>query len=258
LRIGLAGISDAGRGFSMCRLNPSFGHVIACYSGYGSVLINGRWQRCTPGTCYLAPPGVPHAYHTLGAARWSFAWVWSLPPLSGETPLINCDQPLLIRAETNYLRSAIEGLYRESIGPAQSTVLDHWIELVHSYTARLGRGAGASDPHELIALWERVDSDLAYPWTLPDLAATVGFSAESLRRLCQRQFGHGPMHHVTHLRVRRASMLLESTQQKVSAVAPLEFRRKRSRPRRLPANAIHERTGGGMPPINLHQRSPSR
>src|SRR5262245_19556779 len=75
LRIGLAGVSEAGEGFEMVRLSPHYGHCLACFSGEGHVLINGRWRRCGPGMAYLTPPNQPHAYHTLPNVRWSFSWV---------------------------------------------------------------------------------------------------------------------------------------------------------------------------------------
>ena len=65
LHIGLAGVSDAGRDFSMVRLKPPYGHVVACFSGRGQVLVDGRWVTCGPGMAYLTPPDMPHAYRTI-------------------------------------------------------------------------------------------------------------------------------------------------------------------------------------------------
>src|SRR5690349_16638975 len=75
-RIGLVGVSDAGEGFDMVRLNPNYGHVIACFSGAGNVLVSGKWQACEPGMAYLTPPFQTHAYHTLPGVRWGFSWIW--------------------------------------------------------------------------------------------------------------------------------------------------------------------------------------
>src|SRR5688572_19002166 len=59
--IGLVGVSDAGKGFTMARLNPNYGHIVACFSGRGEVLVDGEWKVCTPGSAYLTPPNAPHA-----------------------------------------------------------------------------------------------------------------------------------------------------------------------------------------------------
>ncbi len=265
LQIGLTGTSDAGRGFAMVRRGPPYGHVLVCYEGRGEVLVDGEWAVCEPGTAYLTPPGMPHAYRTIDGSRWGFAWVWWHPSPTGGPPLIDCAKPVLVRADPEYLRSAVSGLYRESIGPAQATVLDHWIELLHAYVVRLGRSArrGRSRGRSLLPLWERVDAKLAHPWTLRELADTAAMSAEHLRRLSVRQTGRGPMHQVTFLRMHRAAAMLESTHQKVESIArsvgyqnpfafstafkrvmrlsPDAYRKRRSRERRPTRDAIRER-----------------
>ena len=267
LHIGLCGVSDAGAGFSMVRHNPPYGHVVACYSGEGDVWVDGAWQRCTPGHAYLTGPNQPHAYRTIDGTRWGFAWIWWHPSTTGEPPLIDVPEPTFVRADPEYLRLAVLGLYRESIGAGQPTVLDHWVELVHAYAARLGRGARRRrSSRNLMPLWERVDTNLSYPWTLAELADAAAMSAEHLRRLCRQQTGRGPMHHVAFLRMRRAATLLESTRQKVRAVAravgydnafafstafkrllgvsPDAYRKRRERERRPARAAVRERKSG--------------
>ena len=270
--IGLVGVSDAGKGFTMVRLKPNYGHIVACFGGKGEVLVDGEWKTCTPGTAYLTPPNVPHAYHTIPGHRWEFAWMWWHVSRGGEPPLVDCGKPVLVTADPEYLRSAILGLYRESIGPAQPTVLDHWVELVHAYAARLGLAAKQPRPRNLLSLWERVDSNLSHAWTVQELADAMAVSGEHLRRLCRQETGRGPMHQVTFLRMRRAATLLESTRQKVMLIAravgydnafafstafkrltgssPNAYRKRRERQRR-PRNATHERPGGGVPPQRI-------
>ena len=271
LNLALAGVSDAGDGFEMVRLNPFYGHALACFSGEGEVLVDGRWRACGAGMAYLTPPNQPHAYHTIPGVRWGFCWVWWLLPKTGESPLIPCERPILVRADPEYLRSAILGLYRESIGPAHGPEIDHWVELVHAYTVRLGEQVGLRQRQRtLVGLWEQVDSDLARPWTRQMLADAAGMSGEHLRRLCQRETGCGPMRQLTLLRMRRAGMLLESTDQKISAIAsavgydnafafstafkrhaglsPAQYRVRRRKEKR-PRDAIRTRPGGGVPPI---------
>ena len=118
----------------------------------------------------------------------------------------------------------------------------------------------------LVTLWEHVDADPARPWTRQMLADAAGMSGEHLRRLCQRETGRGPMQHLTALRMRRAGMLLESTDQKIGAiaravgyenafafstafkrhhkVAPAAYRENRRKERR-PRDAIRVRPGRG-------------
>lgn len=266
LNLGLAGVSDAGTSFAMVRHNPPYGHVLACFAGEGEVWLDGAWQRCTPGLAYLTPPSGAHAYRTIEGTRWEFAWVWWHLSMTGEPPLIDVPEPVLVPADPEYLRLAILGLYRESIGPHQPTVIDHWVELVHAYVARLGRSSRNRASRSLLSLWERVDMNLAYRWSLGELADHAAMSAEHLRRLCRRQTGRGPMHQVAFLRMRRAATLLESTRQKVRAIAvsvgydnpfafstafkrlmgtsPAGYRKRRERERRPVRDAVRERKAG--------------
>jgi AraC-like DNA-binding protein len=215
--IGLAGVSDAGRGFRMVRLNPNYGHVLACVRGAGEVLIDNVWRTCGRGMVYLTPPNQVCAYHTIRGKRWGFAWLWWHPSPT-EPALVPGNRPRLVRADARYFRSAVLGLYRESIGAAQPTVIDSWVQLLHAYAKRFGESDQYHAAHNLNDLWESVDTDLSHPWTREKLADSVGISPEHLRRLCQQQLGRGPMHHVTYLRMRRAAALLESTHQKVESI----------------------------------------
>ncbi len=118
----------------------------------------------------------------------------------------------------------------------------------------------------MLSLWERIDMNLAHPWTLGELCEAEAMSAEHLRRLCRRQTGRGPMHHVAFLRMRRAATLLESTRQKVNVIArtvgyenafafstafkrylgasPDAYRKRRERERRPVRDAVRERKAG--------------
>lgn len=218
--IGLAGVSDAGRGFRMVRLNPRFGHVLACFEGSGEVLIDNTWRACSAGMAYLSPPHHVCAYHTVKKQRWGFAWLWWHPSAT-EAPLIAGKTPRLIAADAEYLRSAVVGLYRESIGAAQPTAIDNWVQLLYVYAKRIGESDLFHANHNLHALWEMVDADLARGWTREGLADIAGISSEHLRRLCHQQVGRGPMRHVSYLRMHRAAALLESTNQKVESIGRL-------------------------------------
>lgn len=54
---------------------------------------------------------------------------------------------------------------------------------------------------------------------LERLARLAHMSTEHLRRLCHRQLGRSPMHHVIFLRMRRAAELLSTTNDKVETIA---------------------------------------
>ena len=68
-------------------------------------------------------------------------------------------------------------------------------------------------------LWKAVEQDLAYGWSLTDLAERAILSKEHLRRICKKQLGRRPVQHLTFLRMQRASELLATTEDKIDTIA---------------------------------------
>jgi transcriptional regulator GlxA family with amidase domain len=65
-----------------------------------------------------------------------------------------------------------------------------------------------------------VAADLTVDWKLTALAGSCGLSPEHLRRVCRRELGRTPMEHVTYMRIQQAQELLETTGEKLEAIAP--------------------------------------
>jgi AraC-like DNA-binding protein len=210
------GLSDAGRGYHMVRLRPQYSHLLVCFSGRGQVLIDDRWEICTAGNAYLAPPLVPHAFQTIRNQRWGFCWVFH-QHRRGESPLIDLPAPLLAPVDPRYLRSCIDGLYREFVNAADPSLMSPWAQLIAAYANRLADPFRRHD--RLWKVWETVDRNLSTKWTLARLADLAMLSEEHVRRLCMQHTGKSPMQEVTRLRMRRAAALLESTPAKIAAIA---------------------------------------
>jgi AraC-like DNA-binding protein len=213
-----AGLSDAGRGYLMVRDRPTFEQLLVCVGGEGLVLIDDEWRRCSVGQAYVMPLAATHAFRTVGRRRWQFCWIIYAEPEPGRTPAIGGDRPRLIEADPRSLWSSIEGLYRETIGSAEPTLLDSWIGLMRAYASRILDPFHDRDP--LWRVWAAVTADLAAAWSNQRLADHAMLSAEHVRRLCLRHTGRSPMEHVTHLRMARARALLQSTPMKITAIAP--------------------------------------
>ena len=207
----LVGISDAGEGFSFVRKRWDHSQVLVCFSGHGEAMINGRWHVCRAGMAYLTPPGVEHAYRAVRGSRWGVCWTHH------RAPMVRSVAPVLVKVDPRPFRSAIRGLYRESIGACDPGAMDLWLELVHGYASRLATQGRGGD--NMSRLWSSVSSDLAHPWTLAELAERSSMSGEHLRRLCLKETGRSPMQHVAHLRMKHASTLLVFTDRKVETVA---------------------------------------
>jgi AraC-like DNA-binding protein len=212
-----AGLSDAGRGYLMVRVRPTFEQLLVCVGGEGVVLIEDRWRPCGTGEAYIMPLLANNAFRTVGRRRWQFCWIVYAEPKPGLLPAIGGDCSRLIKADPRGLWSSIEGLYREATGLAEAILLDSWIKLMRAHAARIIDPYQERDP--LWRVWAAVTADLAAVWSTDRLADHAMVSAEQVRRLCLRHTGRSPMEHVTYLRMAQAGALLESTPMKIAAIA---------------------------------------
>lgn len=210
------GIQDTNAPTRVVRTRQTTTYFLACLSGKGRVLIDGRWRICREGYACLLPAHTLNAFEALPGTRWEYCWVCYQRPIE-QRPLAGTTSPVMARFEALPLRSAILGLMYECSGPAQPTLMAEWTDLIHAYVLRFAQPL--DQPDELRLLWERVAQHLAEYWTLARLAREAGYSNEHLRRLCRRQLGRSPMHQVTYLRMRRAAELLANSEQTIEAIA---------------------------------------
>lgn len=199
------------------RLAPSGSFFLACLEGEGRVLLEGREQRVTAGQLCLAPPRVLNAFHAVPGRRWVFAWVRYHEPLPLK-PLVGAGSPLRLEKGAEDLGRIVAGLRAEWETERDPTLLRHWISLVHGLTRRVARPWRSES--RIAELWDAVGRDLTTDWKLTTLAGRCALSAEHLRRVCRRELGRTPMEHVTYMRVQRAQELLETTDDKLDAIAP--------------------------------------
>lgn len=216
-RIAWLGIDTVQTPYRRVRLAPSGSFLLACLEGEGRVLLDGRWQRVTAGELCLAPPRVLNAFHAVPRRRWTFAWLrYEEPP--AVTPLVGAGSPLRLTQGAEEIGRAIAGLRAEWLAERDASLVRHWVQLAHG----LARRAARPWRHEsrASALWDAVARDLAADWKLTTLARQSAVSAEHLRRLCRRELGRTPMEHVAYMRIQRAQELLETTDDKLDAIAP--------------------------------------
>jgi AraC-like DNA-binding protein len=210
------GIDSACSPYRRVRLRPAGSFLLASLEGEGRMWLEGRWQTVRPGTLCLAPPRILNALAAVPGQRWVFAWVrYDEPPWV--KPLVGAASPLWAKDGAAQLGRVIAGL-RDAWGADRDPAeVHHWVSLLQRLCRRSARPWQSGS--RIGALWENVMRDLAGDWKLPALAAQCHVSAEHLRRLCLRELGRTPMEHVTYIRIQRAQELLESTDDKLDAVA---------------------------------------
>jgi AraC-like DNA-binding protein len=204
----LAGISLTTPQFRFVRFNPYELQILVGLRGQGRVLIRGQWQPCPAGKAYCTPPDHTNGY--CGATGWEVGWVIYKP-----SPLLALREPMLLEVDPRPLEYVLWGLHHEITTQRDPALLEHWTELLH---AQAGRIVGSQHPARLWRLWQKVQTNLAFAWSLPKLAESAGVGPEYLRLLCRRELGTSPMRQVTRLRMQQAISLL-SEGYKVSAIA---------------------------------------
>lgn len=216
-RIARIGIDQARAPYRRVRLRPAGSFFLVGIEGAGRILLDGRWQRVAAGALCMAPPRVLNAFFAASGQAWIFAWVrYEEPP--EVKPLVGADSPLRAAAGAGELARVVMGLQAEWEGPRAAPLVHHWVSLLHGLTTRLARPWQGQD--RLWRLWQHVGANLAASWTLAGLARRVHLSEEHLRRLCLRELGRSPMQHLTYMRMQRAQALLESSNDKLEAIAP--------------------------------------
>jgi AraC-like DNA-binding protein len=210
------GIQEAVAPMRIVRTKQTTTYFLACLSGRGRVLIDGRWRICREGFACLLPAHTLNAFEAISGTRWEFCWVCYQRPVE-QRPIADAATPVMARFEALPLRSAILGLMYECSGPGQPALIHEWTDLIHAYVLRFAQAT--DQPDQLRLLWERVAAQLAGEWTLARLAREAGYSNEHLRRLCRRQMGRSPMHQVIYMRMRRAAELLAATEQTIEVIA---------------------------------------
>ena len=213
----MAGVTDAAAGFEFVREGWTLGQVLACFAGEGRVRVGDDELPCARGQAYVTPPLRPHAYRAVRGTRWGVCWAMLRPPAPRRPcPLAHVADATLVHADPRPLRWAILGLYHESIGAADATLLRQWSATVAHLAARIaGRGPG----DRLWPLWTAVDAQLEREWSLDDLAALAHLSPEHLRRLCHAHLGRSPMAHLARLRMQRAATLLRMDDAPIKLIA---------------------------------------
>lgn len=216
-RIARLGWDDAGPRYRRVRLAPGGSFLLGCVEGEGRILLDGRWQRVAAGTVCMAPPRVLNAFHAVPGRRFVFAWVRYDEP-GWVKPLVGAASPVRTTGGGELAR-AITGLRGEWDSARDPKIIHHWVSLIHAFATRLTSPWPRGE--RLWQLWDEVAREPAAPWSLATLAARVHLSTEHLRRLCTKELGRSPMHHVTALRMQAAQRLLETTDDKLETIAPL-------------------------------------
>jgi len=212
------GVIHAESPFTVVRGTQSGTFMMACTSGQGEILVDGRWAQLGEGEACLLPPFVTNAIRaTDSESPWTFCWVRYLESQE-QLPIVSSKSPVKGLFSSFVLRHAVEGLKwelsRRNQLPSQAK---RWVELIHGYVMAFAQPSHGDE--RLWRLWQLVEADLSHPWTVTEMAAIASVSEEHLRRLCMREIGRSPMKHVIFLRMQQACHLLASSKDKIETIS---------------------------------------
>jgi len=234
--------------YRMVRMQSVHAHVVACFGGRGRVVIDGKVVDWRPGQVLLAPRGACHAFEPAGREPWRIAWIFCDDRKGGL--LVDGVASRLVETDASGFVSTLQLLTREAAGEAEPAAMQALVTLLQTHTRRLA-GEHRVDGR-LVCLWELVEADLGHAWNCCELAKVAATSEEHLRRLCRRHYQRSPMHYVAQLRMHRAGILLQASNEKVETIAlqvgftsPYAF------------SAAFKRWSG-VPPVQFRGGSPER
>ena len=215
-RMARLGMELAVHPYCRVRVQPQGSFFLATMEGEGRILLDGKWQRVKAGSLLMAPPRVLTAFHALPGKSWKFVWLRYQEP-NYVRSIVGADSPVRAAAGGGELARAISGLRTEWSEHKDPKLIHHWVSLIQGLAQRAAQPIATDD--RLASLWSQVAEHLDRSWTLEKLASTIHASSEYLRRRCHLEMGRSPMHHVTYMRMQRAQLLLETTENTMEVIS---------------------------------------
>ncbi len=216
----LAGITLAREHFLIRRSRPDFHVLLFSIRGQGRMLVPGHSEIIEPNTLTLLPADGIHGMELAGE-EWETAWFI----LEDKSPWLGLRQnyPEIIYCEQAMaLYHGLNMLYYESRQSEYSSML---VDSCLSVTIQLLQKALLKPSNQskveakLRQLFNQVERQLHYPWTVDELADKLHYSPPHFHRLCLTYLGKSPKQYLLDLKMERAKHLLISQQWSVGQVA---------------------------------------
>jgi len=215
-RIAHCGVLTTDDPYELTRIHQNGSCMVATIQGEGRVFVDGDWVAIPEGHACLLPPFAFNSIRSMAGQQWTFAWAKYLED-EGSHPIVTAMSPVSGRFDPRSMECAIKGLHHNLTTSQDRGMENLWVELIHRHVTIFA--SPKIEDERLWSLWTEVQKSLSSAWSIEELATRANLSPEHLRRLCKKQFGRSPKQQLTHLRMRKARLLLANTENKVEAVA---------------------------------------
>ncbi len=214
LGIELAGSSNLAGEYCVARPNPSSHTLFYTLSGEGLLKTSTNQYALTPNTLAVLPARSPF-YVEINDTHWDIFWI-NLSDIAKWQFINHNSNSVITNLNLEALHHALELLYREKNSELRQGVLPI-IEYYLSNT--LNRAEQRTDNYRLSNLFNNIEKQLHFTWTIENMCEQVHYSPPHLHRLCLKQFGRSPIQQLIYLRVKRAKYLLKNTNWPIAQIA---------------------------------------
>jgi AraC-like DNA-binding protein len=216
------GISVLKPGYRVTRSYCTDHILIYCTSGNAEVTRPDGTHAFSKGDLVLIPGNASQNY----GSKNNFSMMWlHLQPNHKRLAFIFKIGFKIWPAYNNQLESLFRFIYNETINPKDINpkIVHAWSELMLTWLERefISNDSQTTIRHRrrLDDLWLIVSDDLAYPWTISNLASKIHLSPAHLHSLMQELYNTTPMGMVTKLRLNKVHLLLQNTDLKLGSIA---------------------------------------
>jgi AraC-like DNA-binding protein len=208
------------------RKDPNVHILIFSIKGHARLYAGANSHRgvpLEPGQVAVLPAHNAHSYKMTGEI-WEAIWFY-LGDTDAWRQLRSHKPHVRISVTLKELKAAFEGFLAESLrNETRARIAGrHYAELL---LLNLERELGMEESQQskqmrqrLYSLWDAVNANLSYKWTVQDLADKIGISPQHLYKVSMRFCGRKPMEMVTQMRMHQAQELLINTDNLVKSIS---------------------------------------
>ena len=214
LGIQLAGASNLSGRYCVSRAYPLEHTLFYTLSGQGTLETENGHYLLNENTLAVLPARESFSV-TISAQHWDIIWL-NLSDSDKWRHLTHDLPTVLLNQNLEALHHALELLYRENSPVLRKSILPI---IEHHLLKTLSSPEQSTDNYRLTHLFQAVENQLQFNWTVKAMAERVHYSPPHLHRLCLKMFGRSPIQQLIYLRMERAKYLLINTLWPVSQIA---------------------------------------